>query len=431
MSANVSKVRAFRHRPAGLLILGGMVAVGLLGTPAEGVRVGEVTEFSSGIPPAAGLADLAPAPDGVVRFAQYSADRLGSIDRRGRVTQTPLPAGSGPRGVAYGPDGNMWVTFADHGSIARIGEDGRISQFRRGIPPNAQPQFIASGPDGNLWFTLSEVPAIGRITATGRINLFRDGLPTEAEFITPGPDGALWFTLPQSDAVGRITTRGAVTIHRRGIPVGSTPWDIVAAPDGRLWFTMVGTSRIGRISTSGRVESFPLSAPGLGIAVGADRNIWVTQPGTDSVTRVTGKGRATAFTTGISAGAEPHGISGGPLGSLWFGELAGDRIARITTGAAPPPHRPVVRDSHTGPERISATVRVPDGGWLSLSARSRGSSTPCVGARWVKHRGVSAVSCLRPDGDGRPRAAWRLRVTFTPFGGSPGVTTETISRGRG
>jgi virginiamycin B lyase len=42
----------------------------------------------------------------------------------------------------------------------------------------------------------------------------------------------------------------------------------------------------------------------------------------------------TEFSAGISAGAGPYGIAAGPDGNLWFAEDLGNRIGRITTGAA-------------------------------------------------------------------------------------------------
>ncbi len=38
----------------------------------------------------------------------------------------------------------------------------------------------------------------------------------------------------------------------------------------------------------------------------------------------------TEFSAGISAGANPHGITAGPDGNLWFTEETGNRIGRIT-----------------------------------------------------------------------------------------------------
>jgi len=38
----------------------------------------------------------------------------------------------------------------------------------------------------------------------------------------------------------------------------------------------------------------------------------------------------TEFSTGITAGANPQGITAGPDGNVWFTEYSGNRIGRIT-----------------------------------------------------------------------------------------------------
>jgi hypothetical protein len=42
----------------------------------------------------------------------------------------------------------------------------------------------------------------------------------------------------------------------------------------------------------------------------------------------------TEFSAGITAGAIPQGITAGPDGNLWFTEVVGNQIGRITTGAS-------------------------------------------------------------------------------------------------
>ena len=83
------------------------------------------------------------------------------------------------RGMAKGPDGNVWATAADSNLIARITPAGVLTTFA--IPSaNAQPYGITTGPDGNLYFTEPGVNRttnkIGRITPAGTITEF--SIPT-------------------------------------------------------------------------------------------------------------------------------------------------------------------------------------------------------------------------------------------------------------
>ena len=73
----------------------------------------------------------------------------------------------------------------------------------------------------------------------------------------------------------------------------------------------------------------PTSIP-HGIAAGPDGNLWFTEIDGDRIGRITPAGVVTEFSAGITADARPKGIAAGPDGNLWFTEYDGDRIGRIT-----------------------------------------------------------------------------------------------------
>src|SRR6266700_3918680 len=60
-------------------------------------------------------------------------------------------SGSGPEGIAKGPDGNLWFTESTGNKIGKITPTGTITEYP--IPTtNSGPLGITSGLDGNLWF---------------------------------------------------------------------------------------------------------------------------------------------------------------------------------------------------------------------------------------------------------------------------------------
>ena len=85
------------------------------------------------------------------------------------VTEFQLPhAGSRPYTIVTGPDGNLWFTESDRGTIGRITPSGTITEF----PLEEQesgPYGITVGADGNLWFTERFANQIGKITTSGTI----------------------------------------------------------------------------------------------------------------------------------------------------------------------------------------------------------------------------------------------------------------------
>jgi len=158
---------------------------------------------------------------------------------------TEFTVGGQPRGIAAGPDGNLW--FADEtGNIGRITTQGGLTEFPVS-GSQTRPYFIAAGPDGAMWFTETTGNRIGRITMAGAITEF--AVPTASSRptgIVSGPDGALWFTQPSISNLGRMSIYGAAT--QIGLPANTAnPVGITAGPDGNIWFTEYNAGKIARI----------------------------------------------------------------------------------------------------------------------------------------------------------------------------------------
>jgi len=73
--------------------------------------------------------------------------------------------GSGPADITVGPDGNLWFTEFDSGSLARIlpFAPNTITEFNISHA-DIRPAGIASGPDGNVWFVEITGNQVGRIS---------------------------------------------------------------------------------------------------------------------------------------------------------------------------------------------------------------------------------------------------------------------------
>ncbi len=253
----------------------------------------------------------------------------------------PLAAGSGPEGIAAGPDGNVWFVENRASRFGRVvPSTGKITDFSTGsgISANSLPAEITPGPDGGLWFTEEAPSRIGRIdprTATAK-EFAASGQP---EGITTGPDGNLWFTEFAGNRIGRITPAGAITEFSQGIGPASMPLGIAAGPDGNLWFTELRfeSNPIGRITLPGAVTEFSAGISAASqparIVAGPDGNLWFSEQTGDAIGRITPAGVVTEFRTGLSRGSGPVGIAVGPDGNLWFAEFggtSGSHIGRIT-----------------------------------------------------------------------------------------------------
>jgi streptogramin lyase len=301
----------------------------LLAIPPAFASAGGIVEYP--IPTAASLPQgVTVGPDGLVWFAERTANAIGRLTPDGTFAEFPLPSGSAqPFSIAVGPDGNLWFTERSGNRIGRLTPAGTITEFA--VPTAAsQPAGIAAGPDGAMWFAEQSGSKIGRITMSGAITEFVTPTARSGPYgIAPGPDGAMWFTEQGANKVGRITTSGQ--IMEAVVSPGGLLSGIVAGPDGNLWFTERTGQAIASITPDMSTLSFsPLPAGGnpVGIAAGPDGRLWFTENTADRVGAIGTDGAIVEYDLS-SSGTQPFGIAAAP-GAIWFTEQAGNRIGTIS-----------------------------------------------------------------------------------------------------
>ena len=291
--------------------------------------VGTITEFP--VPSGSGPSGIATGPDGNVWFTEENSSKVGRITPSGTITRFSVPTPGSLGGITGGPDGNVWFTEFNGNKVARITPSGTITEFP--VPTSsAGLAGITTGPDGNLWFAEASASKIGRMTPSGTVTAeFQTPTPSAwPHGINPGPDGNIWFVELTKSKIGRITPTGVFAEFPIPTP-SSNPRVIVAGPDGNLWFTEFQGNRIGRITTSGSIVEFLVptaSAQPVGITAGPDGNLWFTEQQGNKIGRITPGGVITEFPVPTPSSG-PNKITVGPDGNLWFTERNADKIARL------------------------------------------------------------------------------------------------------
>jgi hypothetical protein len=154
-----------------------------------------------------------------------------------------------------------------------------------------------------------------------------------------------------------------------------------------------------------------------GITAGPDGNLWFAEPNANGVARITPLGVVTEFSAGITAGAQPVDIAAGPDGNLWFTQNNFDRIGRITPLG-------VVTEFSTG---ISASAGLfditagPDGNlWFTeLTGNRIGRITTSGSGGGPAPTTSAVVSSLNPSLVGQS-----VTFTATVTGNSPTGTVQ-------
>jgi len=247
--------------------------------------------------------DVELAPDGSLYIADSNSGRIRRVDLDGVITNVAgtYPGGDygdggpatdarldRPHGIAFGPDGSLYIADTYNNRIRRVGPDGMISTvagtgdlFYRGDGgPATQatlnfPRDVAVAPDGSLYIADDYNNRIRRVGTDGIISTVAGG--GDARY---GDDGG--------PAIGAYL-------------VG--PGGVAVAPDGSLYIAETFGHRIRRVRPDG------------------------------IITTVAGTSYRGYFGDGgpaIEAGLNhPHGVAVGPDGSLYIADTLNQRIRRV------------------------------------------------------------------------------------------------------
>ncbi len=280
------------------------------------------------IPSALDPAAIARGPDGNLWFTDYNGGSVDSITESGTVTRYTAGITSGARleGIAVGSDGNLWFAETNEAKIGRISTQGAVTEFSSGITPGSEPFSLALGADGNIWFSEYGVNRIGKITPSGTITEYSSGITGQVDGITLGPDGNIWYV--ETGSVGKITTAGVVTEYTTGSGIAVY---IVAGSDGNLWFNDY-SGYVDRVTTSGAFARYNVGLlPGAEpyfVTLGPDGNVWFTDYSQNAVGRITPSGDIKEIPM-PSGNSSLEGIVAGYDGNLWFLENSPNAVVRM------------------------------------------------------------------------------------------------------
>lgn len=158
-----------------------------------------------------------------------------------------------PNGIAYGPDGNLYVGLGDAGAILRY--DGRTGAFidtfvPAGLGGLASVRDIAFGPDGSLYANSGATRQVLRYSSsTGAfLGVAAQGSGLNGPVgLTFGPDGSLYVGGALSNRIYRFSPAG-VLLRTFNPGTLSNATGVAIGPDGMLYASMSVSNVVARFN---------------------------------------------------------------------------------------------------------------------------------------------------------------------------------------
>lgn len=197
-----------------------------------------------------------------------------------------------PNGIAYGPDGNLYVGLGDTGRIMKFeGQTGAyLGDFvNSDIAGFSGCRAITFGPDGNLYVAGANINSVLRFNGTtgALVDVFASGNGMNGTVgLTFGPGGDLYVGAALSNAVYRFNSQGQF-IRTYGGGSLSSATGVLFDSQNRLLTAYSVSNRIQRYNLNGTAAgSFAVTAAlntPIGMIMDPDGNLLVGSFGTDSV----------------------------------------------------------------------------------------------------------------------------------------------------
>lgn len=183
------------------------------------------------------------------------------IESGGYVDELPDPV-LNPTGIAFGPDGQMYVTNRADGEVWAVNVNGNNSIHASGL---GIATGLAFGPDGAMYVG-DRSGTIYRIDDFATPQVFATVEPSVAAYhIAFGTDGRLYVSAPglaSSDGIYAIDRNGEVSTFFRGL---GRPQGMAFDTDGNLYIAACRQGRHGVVRISPDAKSAELFVAGNSI----------------------------------------------------------------------------------------------------------------------------------------------------------------------
>jgi YVTN family beta-propeller protein len=421
------------------------------------------------------LDQIAMSPDGAdVYAASSSANDVIVIDTLTDRVTAEIALRSAPTGIAITPDGSMAYVIEEEADAVQVLDLQTKKVIGEPIGVKASPQSVAISPDGKFVYVADEGRGLATIdTTTHQVSFIPAGF---AGWVTIAPDGrTAWVgDLLSGRALSVINLQTGALIEK--IPISEEPGEIAITPDGKFVYANIGGA-IHVFDASTYVEASPpifragLYASDLAMTPDQSPTASFSAPTATATVPAAFSGAASTdpdgsvvswnwafgdggIATGVSA-THAYGAPGTFGAKLSVIDNEGCGEAEVFTGrtaycsggessvahpvtvapapvAAPPPTPSnrfkfgrLVHNRRNGTVRLQ--VKLPAAGSLNLAGPQVHMVRKKIGAAGSLWLTVHARVELNKRLKKIHRTTVKVRITFTPTGGTATTTRRSIT----
>ncbi|HTV92216.1 MAG TPA: hypothetical protein VMG98_05830, partial [Verrucomicrobiae bacterium] len=195
---------------------------------------------------------IAAGPNGLMLIADNTSGGVWTLDAGGLFTILPFSPSGTPAEVTWvpgGTSGDAW--FAEGPYVGDFSLNNNTLTSEISVPDGDSATYLAYGPDGNVWVSASggTTPLMLVINPATDTISHQVTLPAGAHpnGVVAGKDNAMWFVDSGNNAVGEIAISSYAVTEYPLISAGAQPREITVGPDGSLWLTEYAVGNIARV----------------------------------------------------------------------------------------------------------------------------------------------------------------------------------------
>ena len=244
------------------------------------------------------------------------------------------------REIWFTEGGGGFYGFEDippQNKLGKLEASGRITEFSTPTGEsggqNIGVDSLVMDKKGNIWFTERLAGKIGRLDPTGRITEFSLSSPkSEPLGIDIDKKGNIWVALRYANKIAQLTPEGKLTEIELPEP-DSEPRTVFVDSKNRVWYTARAANEIGYYDTVAkkifRMQIPTTNARPAGMCEAADGTIYFVEMVGNKIAKITGDqitefNIPTKFSGAFKIAVDAHN-------NLWFTQVISNSIGRFDT----------------------------------------------------------------------------------------------------